>query len=42
MTFSVELINGGDFQNIGAPIKIEGTTYDDLVANIKDNFGVET
>lgn len=41
MTFSVELINGGDFQNVGTPIKIEGETYAELEKNIKENFGLE-
>ena len=41
MTFSVELINGGDFQNVGTPIKIEGETYAELEKNIKENFGLD-
>jgi hypothetical protein len=40
-SFSVELINGGDFQNVGTPIKIEANSFIELENNIKNNFDLD-
>jgi len=41
MSFSVVLLNGGDFQNVNAPIKVKAESYKELQDQIKDNFGID-
>ena len=41
MTFSVVLINGGDFSNIDAPLEIEADSFEQLTSQVKSNFGLD-
>ena len=41
MTFSVVLVNGGDFSNIDAPLEIEATSLEELTNEVKNNFGLD-
>jgi len=41
MSFSVVLLNGGDFQNVNAPIKVQAGNYKELQDQIKENFGID-
>ena len=41
MTFSVVLINGGDFSNIDAPLEIEANSFEQLTTQVKSNFGLD-
>ena len=41
MTFSVVLVNGGDFSNIDAPLEIEASSLEELTNEVKNNFGLD-
>lgn len=41
MSFSVVLLQGGDFQNVNAPIKVQAGNFKELQDQIKDNFGID-
>jgi len=41
MTFSVVLVNGGDFSNVDAPLEIQATSLEELTNEVKNNFGLD-
>ena len=41
MTFSVVLVNGGDFTNIDAPLELEAASMTELTKEVKANFGLD-